>query len=190
MRIWLGASWVVLSALLISTTTYSQDTKTPFGPVPAAQRNELANRLTDYTDAFRARNWDSLYDLAADVNEKRSDGRRMSRKTFGQLLKDGFDSYRLLKFTPIRTEMTSGGQFDVYGCGEFPSGEKKPERVAVAVRAVLPDQMGFTIAVKQGPLFIPFSRVGFWTCLWAAVTVTVLVVIRAMMGDITSGSAR
>jgi hypothetical protein len=62
--------------------------------------------------------------------------------------------------------------------------------IAVAVRAVLPDQMGFTIAVKQGPLFIPFSRVGFWTCLWAAVTVTVLVVIRAMMGDITSGSAR
>lgn len=62
--------------------------------------------------------------------------------------------------------------------------------LAVAVRAMLPDQMGFTIAAKQGPLFIPFSRVGFWTCLWAAVTVTVLVVIRAMMGDITSGSAR
>jgi hypothetical protein len=62
--------------------------------------------------------------------------------------------------------------------------------LAVAVRAMLPDQVGFTIAVKQGPLFIPFSRIGFWTCLWAALTVTVLVVIRAMMGDITSGSTR
>jgi hypothetical protein len=62
--------------------------------------------------------------------------------------------------------------------------------LAVAVRAMLPDQVGFTIAAKQGPLFIPFSRIGFWTCLWAALTVTVLVVIRAMMGDITSGSAR
>jgi hypothetical protein len=62
--------------------------------------------------------------------------------------------------------------------------------LAVAVRAMLPDQFGFTVAGKQGPLFIPFSRVGFWTCLWAALTVTVLVVIRAMMGDITSGSAR
>ena len=62
--------------------------------------------------------------------------------------------------------------------------------LAVAVRAALPDQMGFTIAGRQGPLFIPFSRVGFWTCMWAALTVTVLVVIRAMMGDITSGSAR
>ena len=58
--------------------------------------------------------------------------------------------------------------------------------LAVAVRAMLPDQVGFTIAVKQGPLFIPFSRIGFWTCLWAALTVTVLVVIRAMMGDISS----
>jgi hypothetical protein len=62
--------------------------------------------------------------------------------------------------------------------------------LAVAVRAALPDQVGFTIISKQGPLFIPFSRIGFWTCMWAALTVTVLVVIRAMMGDITSGSAR
>ena len=62
--------------------------------------------------------------------------------------------------------------------------------LAVAVRAALPDQLGFTIIGKQGPLFIPFSRIGFWTCMWAALTVTVLVVIRAMMGDITSGSAR
>jgi len=62
--------------------------------------------------------------------------------------------------------------------------------LAVAVRAVLPDQLGFTIAGKQGALFIPFSRIGFWTCMWAALTVTVLVVIRAMMGDITSGSPR
>jgi len=136
MRIWLTASWVVLSAILIAAAAYSQDANGPFGPVPPAQRKELAKRLIEYTDAFRGRNWDSLYDLAADVNKKRSDGRRMSRKTFSQLMNDGFDSYRLLKFTPIRTEMTSAGQFDVYGCGEFPSGEKKPERVAVAVRAV------------------------------------------------------
>jgi hypothetical protein len=58
--------------------------------------------------------------------------------------------------------------------------------LAVAVRALLPDQFGFTINGKQGALFIPFSRIGFWTCIWAAVTVTVLVVIRAMLGDITA----
>jgi len=33
-------------------------------------------------------------------------------------------------------------------------------------------------------LFIPYSRVGFWTCLLAALTVTALVVGRAMLADI------
>ena len=136
MRIWLRACWLALSAGLIAAATYSQDAKTPFGPVPVEQRNELAHRLMDYTEAFRGKNWDSLYDLAADVNKKRNNGKRMGRKTFRALMRGGDDWYRLLKFTPIRTEMTPVGQFDVYGCGEFPSGNKKPERVAVAVRAV------------------------------------------------------
>ena len=108
----------------------------PFDPVPVEQRQELANRLIAYTKAFRGKHWDSLYDLAADVNKRRSDGSLMSRKTFGLLMTRGDDWYRLLKFMAMRTEMTSAGQFDVYGCGEFPSGEKVPERVAVAVRAV------------------------------------------------------
>ena len=56
--------------------------------------------------------------------------------------------------------------------------------LAVAVRAMLPDQLGFTIAGKQGPLFIPFSRMGFWTCVLAALLVTGLVVGRAMLSDI------
>ena len=60
--------------------------------------------------------------------------------------------------------------------------------LAVAVRALMPDQLGFTIAGRQGPLFVPFSRIGFWTCMWAAVTVTVLVIVRAMITDISSGS--
>lgn len=136
MTIWLRASWVGLSALLIASATFSQDAKTPFGPVPVEQRDELAKRLISYTYAFRGKDWDSLYHLAADVNKRRSDGSRMSKKMFGALMKGGDDWYRLLKFTPIRSEMTPAGQFDVYGCGEFPSGDKKPERVAVAVRAV------------------------------------------------------
>jgi hypothetical protein len=58
--------------------------------------------------------------------------------------------------------------------------------LAVIVRALLPDQFGLTFTGKQGSLFIPFSRFGFWTCIWAAVTVTVLVVIRTMITDITT----
>jgi len=55
--------------------------------------------------------------------------------------------------------------------------------LAVAVRALLPDQAGFNLASGPTHIFIPFSRVGFWTCLLAAVTVTALVVIRAMLAD-------
>ena len=60
--------------------------------------------------------------------------------------------------------------------------------LAVAVRALLPDQFGFNINAKGGAFFIPFNRVGFWTCIWAAVTVTVLVVVRAMMVDVTAAA--
>ena len=54
---------------------------------------------------------------------------------------------------------------------------------AVIVRAVLPDNLGFVIHSKGAGLLLPFSRVAFWTCIWAAMTVTVLVVIRTMLID-------
>ncbi|HWE87198.1 MAG TPA: hypothetical protein VG267_19785 [Terracidiphilus sp.] len=61
--------------------------------------------------------------------------------------------------------------------------------LAVAVRALLPDQLGFTLTAKAGTYFLPFSRIGFWTCIWAALTVTVLVVVHAMIGDLASPAA-
>lgn len=60
--------------------------------------------------------------------------------------------------------------------------------LAVAVRALLPDQAGFTITSRSNSFFLPFNRVGFWTCIWAAVTVTILVVVRAMIGDLASAA--
>ena len=54
---------------------------------------------------------------------------------------------------------------------------------AVIVRAVLPDNLGFNIHYKETDILLPFSRVAFWTCIWAAVTVTVLVVVRSMLMD-------
>jgi hypothetical protein len=56
--------------------------------------------------------------------------------------------------------------------------------LAVAVRALLSDQTGFTLTGHEGILFIPFSRIGFWTCLLAALTVNALVVGRALLSDI------
>jgi hypothetical protein len=62
--------------------------------------------------------------------------------------------------------------------------------LAVAVRAMLPEQNGFTLTGHEGTLFIPFSRIGFWTCLLAALTVTALVVGRALLADIGWGNFR
>ena len=56
--------------------------------------------------------------------------------------------------------------------------------IAAAVRALLPGQAGFNLPTGQSTLFVPFDRLGFWTCLLAAVTVTALVVLRAMIADL------
>lgn len=62
--------------------------------------------------------------------------------------------------------------------------------LAVAVRAILPDQSGLTFAGKETTVFLPYSRIGFWTCILAALTVTALVVCRAMLADFTATTAR
>ena len=58
--------------------------------------------------------------------------------------------------------------------------------VAVGVRALLPDQAGITLGSADGSLFLSYSKIGFWTCLLAALTVTGLVVYRSMMADFGS----
>ena len=62
--------------------------------------------------------------------------------------------------------------------------------LAVSVRALLPGEMGFTLYLRQTNLFVPYDRIGFWTCLLAAVTVTAMVVLRAMLVDIGLRSFR
>jgi len=56
--------------------------------------------------------------------------------------------------------------------------------LAVAVNALLPDKIGLTLYGRASALLVPFNRIGFWTCLLAAVTVTALVVFRAMAADL------
>jgi hypothetical protein len=58
--------------------------------------------------------------------------------------------------------------------------------IAVAVRAALPEKMEIPLGDSRGPLLLPFSRLGFWTCILAALTVTCMVVIRAMIVDFRS----
>jgi hypothetical protein len=56
--------------------------------------------------------------------------------------------------------------------------------LAAAVQALLPGKVGLTLYGRETALMVPFNRIGFWTCLLAAVTVTALVVLRAMIADI------
>jgi hypothetical protein len=134
------ASTLVLATLLTATpTVLAGGLGIPFGPVPVDQRSALARRLKDFANAFREEDWTALYDLASDVNKKRWDGQLLNEKRFvqdmQQQMKHGDDWYRLLKFTPVRTEKVSEGQYNVYGCGEYRHYGKK-ERTAVAVRAI------------------------------------------------------
>lgn len=55
--------------------------------------------------------------------------------------------------------------------------------LAVSVRVILPDKLVISLYMGDNTIFVPYSRAGFWTCLLAAVTVTALVVIRAMLAD-------
>jgi hypothetical protein len=56
--------------------------------------------------------------------------------------------------------------------------------MAVGVAAILPDKIGYTLTGRENTLFIPFSRVGFWTCVLGAFIVTGLIVFRAIRADI------
>jgi hypothetical protein len=60
--------------------------------------------------------------------------------------------------------------------------------LAAAVNALLPDKVGLTLYGRETALLLPFNRIGFWTCMLAALTVTALVVFRAMLADIGWGS--
>ncbi len=56
--------------------------------------------------------------------------------------------------------------------------------LAAAMNVLLPAKIGITLYGTESTLLIPFNRLGFWTCLLAAVTVTALVVLRAMALDL------
>jgi hypothetical protein len=56
--------------------------------------------------------------------------------------------------------------------------------LAATVRALLPGETGITLTARAGTLFLAFNRIGYWTCLFAALTVTFLVVGRAALADL------
>jgi hypothetical protein len=127
---------VLLSILLIMTAVHSQNAGTALAPAPASQRSLLTRRLIAYTEAFRKKDWATLYDLVADLDkipvENGKD--KVSEDAFIRDMQGTYDGQRLVKFTPVRTEAGLMG-FDIYGCAEIPYGNQKLKRIA-AVRAV------------------------------------------------------
>jgi hypothetical protein len=131
--------WLVPLVLLISTAERAQSAKSALSPVSPSQRSGLAARLVAYTEAFRTKNWDALYDLVSDENKHGLDGKlKVTKRIFVRDMQGTEDLERLRKFTPVRTEVVFPGEFNIYGCGEIPYGNQKLERVA-AVRAVQED---------------------------------------------------
>ena len=56
--------------------------------------------------------------------------------------------------------------------------------LAVAIRALLPDDLVLNFSGIRPDLHLPYSRIGFWTCLLAALTASAMVVIRTMLADL------
>ncbi|SPE24009.1 hypothetical protein SBA5_410051 [Candidatus Sulfotelmatomonas gaucii] len=56
--------------------------------------------------------------------------------------------------------------------------------LAVVIRALLPDDLVLNFSGIRLDLHLPYSRIGFWTCLLAALTVSAMVVIRTMLLDL------
>jgi len=54
---------------------------------------------------------------------------------------------------------------------------------AVLARTLLPDGTGISFPGKTASHLVSYSRIGFWTCLLAALTDSALVVVRTMLVD-------
>ena len=148
-------AWLASLVLLICPAIHAQSSKSALSRVPASQRAALTRRLVAYTEAFRTKNWNALYDLVSEENKHRSDGAVLDRDTFVKDMQY-LNSARLAKFTPVRAAVTTPfalldipitpvgkanrnrfGSFVIYGCGEIARGNDGPERRIAAVIALL-----------------------------------------------------
>jgi hypothetical protein len=60
--------------------------------------------------------------------------------------------------------------------------------IAAAVRALLPGTGGVSWPTATGSIFLAYRKVAYWTCILATLTVTVLVVVRAILADFGPGT--
>jgi hypothetical protein len=91
--------------LVVPLAIHAQAAKSALSPVPASQRPALIQRLKAYTEAFRTKDWASLYDLVSDENKIGVDNKlKVYKPTFVRDMQGTYDLQRLIKFAPVHAE--------------------------------------------------------------------------------------
>lgn len=110
---------ITLLVLVVSFfNAYARKDEQAFSKLPPEEQQALTRRLSQYVNAYRARNWDALYDLVSDTGKN-----GVNKQTFIAAMKakhggrDYSDMPDLLAFTPNRSDENEDG-LDIYGCGK------------------------------------------------------------------------
>jgi hypothetical protein len=107
---------LVIGVSLLSA--YARNDEKLFSKLPSEERQVLTRRLGEYINAYRARNWNALYELVSNTGKN-----GVNEQTFiaAMKAKHGGKEYSdmpdLLAFTPNRSDENEDG-FDIYGCAK------------------------------------------------------------------------
>lgn len=107
----LSLVFFLFCSLLFATTTG------PFSNIPADRRKSLSKRINGYVEAYKARNWERLYDIVSDVGKAGA-----SQKVFVAAMQSSHGKSfaqmpDLQEFKPDRAKNNEDG-YDIYGCGK------------------------------------------------------------------------
>ena len=85
--------------------------------VPAAQRERLKSRLSEFVELHRSKQWARVYDFISEQSKNESEV-RLTRERF---LKEKLYS-RVRRFTPRSATKMDDGWWMLWGCGSFERG--------------------------------------------------------------------
>lgn len=104
-------------AMFLSSSLLFATIADPFSNIPRERRESLSKRINGYVEAYRSRDWITLYEFVSEVG-KGGVGRKMfvaaMQASHGKSFAQDPD---LQKFRPDRTKSNEDG-YDIYGCGK------------------------------------------------------------------------
>lgn len=112
MRTYLLALGLFLSSSLLFATITD-----PFSNIPADRREPLPKRINGYVEAYKARNWERLYDFVSDVGKGGATLKSFVAAMQASHGKSFAQMPDLQEFKPDRTKSNEDG-YDIYGCGK------------------------------------------------------------------------